>query len=124
MGIKIQVLGVPEVINWLKDSQKNIDNAADEGITKAGDFVKDKLQSSIVGDEGETRSVDTGAFLASITNTKIKPMENEIGTILDYPIYLEYGTIYIPERRHFTNTAFRTNDDVIKIIIDEVVNSI
>lgn len=124
MGVQIKTEGVQDTISFLRKKHGNIDKGISIGIENAGNHVKEELQASISGERAEPRSVDTGAFLSSITNNKISDIEARVGTHLPYPIFLEYGTVKLYERRHFRNTAARSREKVIEILKEDIEKSV
>lgn len=47
---------------------------------------------------GEAPASDTGRLAGSITVNQLSPLTAEIGTLLDYGRWLEFGTMHIKER--------------------------
>jgi hypothetical protein len=118
--VAIRVEGLKETLDSLNAKAASIKSNVDVAIQESAILVKEEVQASIKGERGEPRSVKTGAFLNSIANEKTGEMEAEVSTDLPYPVYLEYGTSKIEERRHFRNSLDRTTP----IILEKVEQSV
>lgn len=127
--VRVEVLGVAEVMRQLNAAGKLIEQGADRGLARAATYVKDELQESIMGDRDEVKSVDTGQFANSITVDKNDDGSYKIFPDGEYPNgtsvedvakFLEYGTDRIQERRHFRNTKDRTESRVVEIVASEL----
>ena len=116
--VKITILGAQKVERFLNRTENMIESKTKTNIMQAATFVKDEVQASIAGQRSETRSVDTGQFLNSISATKLSKISAAISTNVEHAIFLEFGTRRINERRHFRNTAARSKNKVIKILND------
>jgi hypothetical protein len=120
-SVQVEVLGINAVVNRLRLAGKQIETGAELGLARAGTYVGEEVQSSIMGNRAEPKSVDTGKFANSINVRFRKKDEIEIyPKDVDYAVYLEYGTSRIGARRHFKNTESRTKSKVKDIIQNEI----
>lgn len=131
--VDIQMLGVGEVVRRMREIGKDINGAEDLGVIKAGAFIEEEVKASIGGMRAEVKSVDTGLLANSIQAEKIEDSKvvvkanptsypNSSTTTTDTALFMEYGTSKILPRMHFRNTVTRNQEEVKKIISDEVVN--
>jgi len=110
------VLGVQEAIGDLNRALKEKKDKINDSIHKAGFMVEAEIKASIAGQRAETRSVDTGRFLNSITTNNARELESTITSTVYYGKYLEYGTSRIKPRRHFQNSGERKKSEIISMI--------
>jgi len=122
MGISIQVLNAKELQKALHIKKDNILKDSITIVQEGGILLKEEIQSSIAGQRNESRSVDTGAFLNSITSDNTE-LGADVSTDLPYPVFLEYGTSRIEERRHFRNSLERTTPIILKNV-KEVIHEV
>ena len=117
--LSIEVLGVDEVERFLEDSTKKVQTTTKNIMRENGMLLKEEVEASILGQRAEPRSVDTGAFSQSV---EVKPegYNVEVVSTVPYSVFLEYGTIYIPERRHFRNSLDRTTPIMIEKLQDAI----
>ena len=69
MGVKIEILGVPEMIKKIGILKNKIINAQRQSLIEAGEHLRGEIILSISGQREEPRSVDTGNFMRSIQKT-------------------------------------------------------
>lgn len=111
--VQYEVLGVAEAIRIISQTSQQIKDGMDLGVFQGAVFVQEEIKESIAGNRGETRSVDTGRFLNSVSLQKISDGVYEVFTDVEYAPDLEYGNSKGMEpRRHFGNTASRTQKKV------------
>lgn len=115
----IEILGVDEVERYLKKSSKKVQTAAKVAMQENGILLKEEVEASINGQRAEKRSVDTGAFLNSIS-FNISDFDVTVSSDVLHSIFMEYGTIYIPERRHFRNSLDRITPIAIRKLQDTI----
>ena len=119
MSVSINIKGLPQTRSFLDQKKKNIETHTQLGLTKAALHVQNEVKLSIAGRKAETRSVDTGRFLNSISK-EISKFNASIYSLLEYAKFLEFGTSKIKARRHFQNTKFRESNNVTKILESEI----
>ena|SRR3990167_4576179 len=122
MSLKVEILGVKETIQFLRDSGKKIDNNAMQGINQAALFMQGEVKESIAGRRAEPTSVDTGRFLNSISLATSKN-QAIIFTDIEYAKFLEYGTSRIFPRMHFRNSMFRNQDNIFRIVYNQTIKT-
>ena len=115
MSLKVEILGVKETIQFLRDSGKKIDNNAMQGINQAALFMQGEVKESIAGRRAEPTSVDTGRFLNSISLATSKN-QAIIFTDIEYAKFLEYGTSRIFPRMHFRNSLSRNTNKILAMV--------
>jgi len=121
--VTVVFAGLNETINKLREYYKVLPTKEGIAVVKAADFVKEEVKESIVGNRTEPKSVDTGNFANSID---IKPEGNNklaVFSDVEYAKFLEYGTSKIEPRKHFTNTALRSQEKVKEIAKVEIDNA-
>lgn len=121
--VTIQIVNGAEVAKNINLKAKNIVEFSKGAIIESGMLLKEEIEQSIDGNRAEPRSVDTGAFLASISSQEVDKGV-EVATDKDYAKFLEYGTSYIEERRHFRNSLDRTTPVIIEKINTAIKNAI
>ena len=112
VGIKIEVTGLKECINFLNLKKKEIEERADKQIKDSANFLKEEVKASIEGHRSEPRSVDTGEFLNSVEVINQSEGEVVIESNVPQADYMEYGTSTINARRHFGATIDRETDKI------------
>jgi len=120
-GITIQIIGVEEVQQNLKDITIEKLQKADEAVKQAGFYIQGEVQASIAGQRAEPTSVDTGRFLNSVTTTFPAQYTAAVETNVEYAKFLEYGTTRIVPRMHFSNTVIREKAQVKEMIKEAIV---
>lgn len=120
MPISIQIKGLEEVQKNLNKLSSQAVQGVESAIKQSGFFIQSEVVASINGERAELESVDTGRFRGDVKATFPNRFESIIGTNLDYPVYLEYGTSRIEARPHFRNTKARNEGKVVKFIDDEI----
>jgi hypothetical protein len=120
VGIKIEVTGLKECVNFLNLKKKEIEERADKQINDSANFLRDEIKESVEGHRAEHRSVDTGEFLNSIE--VVKEGEGKVNIKSDVPQsdFMEYGTSFISARRHFGATIDRENNKIINDMQEEM----
>ena len=118
--VTYEVRGIAEVKREIEEKRKGMLKGMALGVARAGELIEVEVKESVAGNRAEPKSVNTGAFLNNIKFEMIGETEGEVGTDLDYPVFLEYGTSKISPRGHFSNTKSRKEKDVQKIIGKEV----
>ena len=115
MGVNIRIKGEKALMRKLKRMGDDFKMMIPAKLQESGMLLKEEIEASIDGLRDEPRSVDTGAFLASI---EMVPLINgaRVSSTVDHSIFLEYGTPTINERRHF-----RSSMDRLKPIIKEKI---
>ncbi len=124
MSIKMNIVGIGFTSSLLKNASRATKEKADKGIRKAAFFIENEVKQSISGHRAEHRSVDTGNFLNSILPIFPKKLSANIGSN-KYPVKyansLEFNSnIRGGPRRHFGNTKIRNENNVKKIIEEEI----
>ena len=112
-GIKIE--GIPKAMTFLNTKAILAMKKADEGIKEAGFFIEGEVKQSIAGHRPETRSVDTGRFLNSVT-TNFSKLQAKIFSSVNYAQFLEFGTSRVQPRHHFRNTKERNKSKVAEFV--------
>ena len=120
MGISIQIKGIEEAKQFLKNTSSKTFEAANKAIVKAGFYVEGEVKESIAGQRAEQRSVDTGRFLNSVKNVQNQPLTASVETNVEYAKFLEYGTTKMQPRHHFTNSAKRSEPKVKEFVQAEI----
>ena len=129
--VDIQVLGITAVMDRIRRAGLEIERGADAGVVKAGTYVSEEVQESIMGNRAEPMSVDTGRFGNSIEFNKtgtaegvVKPRKEnypEGGNTEDVAMLMEYSpNVKGGPRRHFRNTEARTKGKVNDMIEDQI----
>jgi len=125
--VNITLLGVHDVAQMLFKVTNDINTLSEETLIRAGAYVSYEVQQSIMGNRGETKSVDTGNFANSI---EVNPMpgfsltkEISVSSDIEYAQFLEFGTSKLPARSHFQNTAFRV-EPALKEQFDSMIKSV
>ncbi len=121
MSVKISILGIPQVMAFLKVKAKNIDQQTSDSMKKVGRHMQNEVKLSISGHEAEKRSVDTGRFMGSV-DFNATPKQVTIFSDVPYAKHLEYGTRRIPARRHFNNSLDRNKQKVNSILKEGIKN--
>lgn len=124
MSGNISVEGVEDTIVFLNDKNETIKKSISVALQECGILLKEEIQNSIEGNRAEPRSVDTGEFLNSITSQRESDTEVSVSSDVPQSIFMEFGTIYIPERRHFRNSADRLQGDIKNRIEEEIRDGI
>jgi len=124
MSKNISIEGVDSTIKFLSKKNKDISQAVKVGLQESGILLKEEIENSIAGNRAEPRSVDTGEFLASIESNPEGDDTVIVSSDVPQSAFMEYGTVYIPERRHFRNSSDRLsgeiNQKINEIIKDEI----
>lgn len=113
MTIKIEIKGLEEVKQFLKDANKEKLQKAQEGVSQVGFFLQGEVVESIAGHRAEERSVDTGRFMGSVRKVDVAPLVVAVETDVEYAKFLEFGTSRFAPRMHFRNTLTREHEKVI-----------
>ena len=139
--VEVKIIGIKETIARLKRLGENITSNADKQIVSDGARVARAVQSSIMGNEDEKRSVKTGTFANSITVEKkgkgeviVKP--KNISYLNGIPVstvalWLEEGTstgapVNSPGRGHFRNTVKRMKPKIkssMELVVQKATKS-
>jgi len=121
MGLfSINVLGQDELMNNLQVKLPGkVHDAAVVAIDKAGLYLQSEVKASIAGERDEPRSVDTGAFIDSISEVS-NDLSAEVGTDVPYAVFLEEGTRNIDARHHFGNSVARNKDEIVGFVREEI----
>ena len=123
MAISMKITGISHTVKFITRKKLQIETGINEGIIKGAEELKNEVKESIRGNRAEPRSVDTGRFLRSISvGTSINSAV--VFTDISYAMYLEYGTIKIPERRHFRNSLDRNRNKIIDITKNAIQSAI
>jgi len=109
--VKIEVLNIKEVKEFLESKNEKVLSEAEKAIAMATLYVEGEVKSSIAGQRAEPRSVDTGQLLNSVTSNS-NGLQGTVSSDVEQALYMEYGTVYIPERRHFRNTLARNQEKI------------
>lgn len=104
---------------FISASLIGVNSGITDGISKAGNLLKDEIKESISGRRAEKRSVDTGEFLKSIKMDATKTSAIVSSTV-PQALFMEFGTSRIPERRHFRNSGDRNKNKIIDTINTEI----
>lgn len=120
MVLKIEIKGIESAEQFLKDTNKEIFDKANQAVVKAGFFIEGEVKQSIAGQRAEPKSVDTGRFLNSVKTTQNAPLTASIETNIPYAKFLEYGTTKMEPRHHFTNTVQRNEINVKEFVEKEI----
>ena len=133
--VRVEVLGIGEVIRRLRSMGIDITNKVDLAVVKEGTKVQEELQLSIAGKKAEPQSVETGLLANDIVVDKIgkgvvkigaggKRYPNSAVTTKDTLTIMEFGTDRgITRRRHVRNTVSREKSKVadnVKIAVKKV----
>src|SRR3990167_7643179 len=105
-NVQVTITGLEETRRMLGNFANAIRDKQREFLVRGADTVRSEVRESIMGNRGEPKSVDTGAFANSL---KVKPGNNSVIIYTDIPYaqFLEYGTSRMAPRAHFQNTTFR-----------------
>ena len=115
--ITFEVLGTEEVFRMLKQKGFDITKGANIGCVQAGALMEEEVKDSIAGQRAETRSVDTGEFINSVSIRPIKDGQVAVYSDVDQAVFMEYGTSRgIEPRMHFRNSLARNKDTIIDIL--------
>lgn len=112
MGVKISIEGIPQTRKYLSSKRKDISEGASVALQESTILLKQEVKASIKGERSEKRSVDTGAFLRSISSNK-SPDSVSVFSVKSYAQFLEFGTRRFAERRHFRNSLSRIRKEII-----------
>ena len=128
--VSINMTGINGVVIRMRLQRKQIENATDLGVVKAGAFIEDEVKESIIGKRAEPKSVDTGRLGNSIQFNKtgtaigiVAPKKSRYpggSNTVEVANLLEFGTSRILPRRHFRNTEKRNKKKIQEIIKKEV----
>ncbi|MCK5624937.1 hypothetical protein KAI04_03795 [Candidatus Pacearchaeota archaeon] len=111
----IKTTGIQKTTTRLVATKKLIEINIAKEMEKIGKDVKEEVKESIAGHKSEPRSVDTGEFLDSIISSSFKNSAT-ISSNVPQSVFMEFGTMSIPERRHFRNSLDRKKKDIINIL--------
>ena len=114
MAISIKIEGIPRAMAFITRKKLGVDTGITEGMIKGGNELKDEVKESIAGNKAEPRSVDTGKFKRSI-KVGTSATSAVVFSDVEHAKYMEYGTIHIPERRHFRNSMERNRQKIVDI---------
>jgi len=103
----IIIEGLEKVSDYLTREKERRLSQINNAIHKQGFNVEAEVKESIAGHRAEPRSVDTGRFLNSVNTNNSEDMVSVVSTPLDYPKFLEHGTVRIEARHHFDNSLSR-----------------
>lgn len=117
MAVVMKITGINHTVRFITRKKLQVDTGISEGIIKGANELKSEVKESIRGNRAEPRSVDTGAFLKSI-EVGTSEKSATVFTETPYAKFLEYGTIKIPERRHFRNSIDRNREKIVNITKD------
>jgi phage gpG-like protein len=123
VSFSLKITGIKNVENYLKQKNKNTENAISSAMKKVAFFMQGEVKSSIAGRRAEKTSVDTGRFLNSVFTTTTKDTAT-IFSDLEYSKYLEYGTSRMRARRHFNNSKDRNKPKIKEMIQQEIKKEI
>ena len=123
MALKVEIIGMKETVENLKEINRKIIQSTMVAISEGGILLKEEIEQSIQGNRAESRSVDTGEVLESIENTNITGGV-KISSDVPQSVYMEFGTSKIPERRHFRNSLERVKPIIEERIVEEIVKTI
>jgi len=118
MVVEIKINGIPEAQAILKAQNYVKLLQLDKAIHDAGGFLLGEVVSSIAGQRAETRSVDTGRFMNSVT-TDSDFTQNFVSIVqseIPYADHLEFGTSRMVARKHFRNSANRNETKILEIV--------
>ena len=118
MVVEIKINGIPEAKAILKAQNYVKLLLLDKAIHNAGGFLLGEVVSSIAGQRAETRSVDTGRFMNSVT-TDSDFTQNFVSIVqseIPYADHLEFGTSRMVARKHFRNSANRNETKILEIV--------
>ena len=111
-NFSIEIKGMRETINYLAEKNLAIQDASDKAVFQSALMVEAEVKASIAGQRSEKRSVDTGRFLSSVWTKHTQKYVASIEPMVDYGIYLEYGTSKMQGRYHFRNSLNRMRDKI------------
>jgi len=120
MSVTYTILGIKETRKFIADGNIKLNKSISNGLSDAGKYLKGEIEASIKGNRAEKRSVDSGKFLNSVevhTENKLAIMSSNT----EYSKHLEYGTSKIKARRHFSNSADRSQKKMRDIIGIEII---
>lgn len=123
MTIQVNVQ-TSDAIAKLGKIEKNISIGVDVGLVEAAKYVQGEVKQSVAGRASETRSVDTGRFLNSVSFGQAENGEVVVFTNIPYAIYLEYGTTKLKPRYHFRNSAARSKKRIQEFLSQNVKKKI
>jgi len=103
-------------VKYLKNTSAKKLEQLNKAVHKAGFVVEAEVKQSISGHRPEPKSVDTGAFINSISTDTSKPLISTIASHVPYDVFLEYGTSKREPRHHFRNSKSRTESKVKDMI--------
>jgi HK97 gp10 family phage protein len=115
-----------KVIDKLNKSSRQLKSEIDVAMAESGILLKEEIEYSIEGNRSEPRSVDTGAFLASINvdqNNSSKSSYVNVYSEVDYSSFLEFGTSKMEARSHFRNSLNRLKfviKDKFKYVLSKI----
>ena len=106
MKVRVDVIGVPELIKSMKEKQDRLKMELPQSVKDAVIFLHGQVKLSIAQGINAPVTVDTGRFLNSVDFETTGTNEAKIFTDLEYAKFLEYGTSKMEARPHFKNTTF------------------
>lgn len=118
-GISFEVKGTKKAVAFLKRENSAATSAVTQALSQISLFLEGEVKQSISGRRAETRSVDTGRFINSVTSTS-DSKEAKVDSNVDYAAFLEFGSSRARPRRHFGNTLARNNQK-IKSFLDNAL---
>lgn len=86
-----------------------------KSMQEIGQHLEGQVKLSISGQKTETKSVDTGRFMNSVTHDTGRDWSVTF-TDVSYAPFLEDGTSKIIARNHFKNTLAREKNKIVKLI--------
>ena len=135
--VSVEIRGLTEVTRMLRSVNTNIQVGADFGVVRAGAFIEEEVQESIIGNRPNisVKSVDSGLFGNSVKFKRTGHAQGVVAperkvypgtttTTEDVALLMEKGTSRILPRRHFKNTEMANKGKVKKMIEIEIDQAI
>lgn len=116
----VRIIGADAVASKLKGDIKVIQSASKAAMKDVSLFLEAEIKASVAGQRAESRSVDTGRFLNSVSSQYAADNAVVFSTV-EYAPYLEYGTSRgIRARNHFRNAASRNEKKIVGFVSAEL----
>jgi hypothetical protein len=105
MSVKIEILGIPELMDMMEKKQRAMIKILPIAVRNATLYLHAQIKESIGRGVNAPVAVDTGRFLNSV-DFRTEENNGIVFNDLEYAKFIEYGTSRMGSRPHFRNTAF------------------
>ena len=115
MKVEVDVKGVKEMIELIREKNTRLKGVLPESIRDAVIFLHGQVVLSIHhGNIGVPKAVKTGLFGGTIQWENIGINEAKVFSDLEYAWFIEKGTSKMQERPHFKNTMFVNQNKILE----------